>query len=276
MASLFDRFSNRAATMNFKADPTKNEITSFAIDVTSKIDTKLSASVTNFPVEGRGNITDHIQPAPLTLTLSCMISESPSQALITLASSIAGAGVRNLSSNKITQEFSGAIAAAGTAAVASQIGKKAPAFTGKAYNKVDFAPLLTNRKAYDPNFPKRAMVGLTKMFQQGTIFDLHTFFTSDIYSDMVMTSLTFSQTPKEGESLFFTMTCKQVDVTESVSVLQGKETTAANPAGGSASQNVDKGTSTKGEGDSGSKSFLKKIGDSVTPVVKGYYNAIFG
>jgi hypothetical protein len=232
MASIFDQFSDRSASMEFK-DRDGNK-TSFPIDTTESISTGLAAEVTSFPVEGRGNITDHIQPAPLTLNLQCVISESPSSQILALAGAATSAALSELSTGKITNQFAQAAGAAAVAGFASTLGKKQQDYQGKdAYNKVNFGPLLANRKTVDPNFPKRAMVGLIKMFQYGAIFNFHTFFTKDIYTDMVMTSLSFTQTPKEGDSLHFTMSCKQIAVTKAFTEkLEGK---AANPAGGSLS-----------------------------------------
>lgn len=264
MASIFDTFSDRSAIMEF-VDPKdkKGGKTSFPIDTTVSIGTSLSAAVTNFPVEGRGNITDHIQPAPLSLNLQCVISESPSSQIIALAGALTGAVLSEVSTGKITNQFAQAAGAAAVAGFASTLGKKNQDYTGEAYNTVDFAPLLANRKPVDPNFPKRAMVGLIKMFQAGTLFNFHTFFTKDIYTDMVMTSLSFTQTPKEGDSLHFTMSCKQISVTKAFTEkLEGK---ASNPAGGSLSIKSLKGKAQK-----------KVVPDEAAKPSPSLYKKLFG
>jgi len=255
MSSIFEALKDdRAAIMKF-TDGEGNS-SEFAIDVTTSINTALSASVTEFPVEGRGTITDHIQPAPVSLSLQCMISESPSQQLLTLATGLLGAGLKQLTTDKLTGQFAGAVAAASMAVNSSMTGKVKPSYSDDTgFGEVDFGPLLSNRKDLDVDFPKRAMIGLIKMFQAGTIFSLHTFFTQHLYTDMVMTSLSFSQTPKEGESLSFSMSCKQISVTTAFSQVDSLELKASNPAGGSLTPKVDKGKA--------SKKVQEKVGPSV-------------
>ncbi len=238
MASLFDGFETRTAVMSF-IDPISKKETSFTLDVTTNINTKLSAAVTKFPVEGRKNITDHVQPAPLSLSVQCFISESPSNPLRVIAGALLGAAVGQVAPGGMTTTFLQAYAAASVAGAGSGYGKP----TGR-YKEANFAPLLTERDNDEQNFPKRAMLGLTKMFQAGTKFSLHTFFTKDLYKDMVMTSLNFTQTPEVGDSLSFSMNCEQITTTEAFTGEAGADLKAVDPAGGSQADSTTQGKKT--------------------------------
>jgi len=208
----------------------------FAIDVTTSIATNLSAAVTKFPIEGRENITDHVQPAPLTLSLKCMISESPSAGALTLASTLASSIIGSAIPNKLSSGFARALTGAAVTAIASQIGKG----SDDNDNDAGFKDLLTTRSIADTEYPKKAMLGLARMFQAGTLFTLRTFFNSGLYTNMVMTSLSFSQTSKEGDSLSFSMTCEKVKTVKAFSFATNLELKASDPAGGSLAKVKDK------------------------------------
>jgi hypothetical protein len=230
MASLFEGFQTRASVMKF-VDPVTKEDVTFALDVTKSIVTTLSAGVTQFPIEGRKNITDHIQPSPLSLSLECMISESPSQQLYTLVAALVSASIGQVVPAGLSATFA---KSAGTVLATK-------ASLGGSEQSGSIKSLLMNREEYDSEFPKKAMQGLISMFQAGAIFSLHTFFTKSLYTDMVMTSLSFNQTPKEGDSLAFSMSCTQVKTTTAFSEATNLELKAVDPVGSSASGVADKG-----------------------------------
>ena len=254
--SIFGGVTNSAAVMKF-TDPITDESVEVPIDVTSAINTSLSASVSKYPIEGGGTVTDHIQPAPLSLQLECFFSESPSQAILTVASALADAALGQIIPAGLTTGFASALS---SAAIFGAAGETLDSF-GKGTrteswelesakkNPGDFVPLLTTRKEQDKDFPKRAMLGLTRMFQAGTMFTLHTFFTKDMYTNMVMTSITFKQTPEIGDSLSFTMNCVQVQTTEAFSTSTTLELKAKDPAGSSLTKKLDKGKTSTVEKD---------------------------
>lgn len=235
MASIFDAFRPKFGAVFVFPEPNlaQNGFEEFPVDVTTAINTSLTASVTQYPVEGRGTITDHVQAQPLSMSIDGFISESPASQLLTGLDSIRSAVIQSANFPGLV----GTVASAATGALVSRAfnSTKAPA------NDASYVKLLTTRDAVDPNFPKRAMIGLIRMFEKGVPFTMRTFFNDSVYTDMIMTSLTFKQTTKEGNSLSFSMSCKKITIT-SVFTDTASEFKMLNPAGQSAS---DKKVNTK-------------------------------
>jgi len=255
MASIFEGFKSKASTIMFK-DSGGTQVT-FALDATEAINTSLSASLTVFPIEDRNNITDHIQPNPLVLNLDCFISESPSQQILSIASGLLNAAIGTVVPAGISRTFASAIVKASTFAAASMVGKNDGKDTLKS--------LLMDRSEHDPDYPKRAMQGLIKMFQAGTTFTLHTFFTKTIYTNMAMTSLTFDQNSSGGDSLTFSMTCEQVKTTSAFSQDTKLELKAVDPASSSLSKTDSKGKVTPTEAATPANSILYNGGGFLIP-----------
>ena len=234
MANFVEESLKGRPTVITFIDPLTEEEESFPLDVSMKINTSLKAKVTSFPVEGStANVTDHVQATPLRLSLTGMISQSPTQLLLTAASSILQ---KQLS---VSGQFSGLSKTFATAALAAGV-SRAASLGGSASNKdASFAKLLTVRGETDPEFPKKAMQGMIKMFKQGVPFTLRTFFQEEIYINMVMDSLTFPQDSTSGDSLMFTMSCTKIEVVRSS--IAPSELRASDPAGSSAAENDEKG-----------------------------------
>lgn len=253
MASIFDAFRPKFGAVFVFPEPNlaSGGFEEFAVDVTTAINTTMTASVTQFPVEGRETITDHVQAQPLTMSIDGFISESPSGQLLTALNSIRSAVIQSANLPGLV----GTVASAATGALVSKAfnSTEAPA-TDASYVK-----LLTTRDAVDPNFPKRAMIGLIRMFEKGVPFTMRTFFNDSVYKDMIMTSLTFKQTTKEGNSLSFSMSCKKITIT-SVFTDKASEFKMLNPAGQSASEKKVNTKATKKKNKSGLFKLLKSVG----------------
>ena len=117
MASLFDGYGSalrsNPVTIVF-GDSLTGSGKEFALDVVTAIKTNMSASITKFPIEEGGNISDHVQRQPLSISLTGLISESPSARLLTVASSLAGFAA---SSSGQFQGLSSTFAAGAAAAI---------------------------------------------------------------------------------------------------------------------------------------------------------------
>lgn len=222
-------------------DPLSEEITEFQIDVTKSMNTSVSAAITQFPVEGRDNINDHFQPVPITVALEGFIYISPSQKTLTVAS--------NLIANAAGKQFQGLSSTFASAAASAAVSGAVQLFGGNVglespgYNK-----LLGKRGEVDPNFPKKAMLGLLRVFERGIPFTIRSYFDVKVYTDMVMTSLSFPQDASVGESLNFSMTAKKIKTVESFTKTTA-EIKAKDPANSSAAPKKDNGkVSTKDQG----------------------------
>ena len=230
MVAPFKNILSRATQFTY-IDPVTRKERSFLIDSTITLQTNLSAKVTSFPVEGGGNITDHVQASPLTLQINGVISESPSQQLLTIASSLVTSSFQKASTfNGLSATFTSAFLASAASRVAR----------GKLPKDTDFSSLLTERRESDPEYPKRAMLGLTRAFERGTTFSIRTYFSDDIYKNMVITSLKFTQNSKIGDSLSFTMNMVKIVKVASFAQTKG-EIQIADPTNASATAEGDQG-----------------------------------
>lgn len=202
MASLLDLYgllSVPTITMIFE-DPITGMDKEFAIDCVPSLTTSMAAAVTSYPVEGKGTISDHVQPQPLSLSIQGFITQSPSSTVLAAAKAIISHNVDEKHRGiGLTATFAAAAMAA--SAMANKMG------TG---SDTDFLPWLTERQPIHPDFPKNAMFGLVKMFEKGVPFRIRSFFSDSIYDNMVATSLSFPQTAKDGDSLKFSMVCQKV------------------------------------------------------------------
>lgn len=232
MASLFDGYSDRATVLIF-TDPVSGDITEVPLDCSLNIGTSMSGSLTSFPVEERSNINDHFQPNPLTLSITGFISESPSQKLLTLATSLATGALLS------TGQFQGLSAAFATALLAS-LASSATKSKSEFDETATFKKLLASRSETDPEYPKRAMLGLEKLFRSGEPFDVRTYFSDQIYKNMVVTSLSFTQDANSGDSLNFSITASKLTTVQSFTPIE-TEISMADPAGTSAAESTDKG-----------------------------------
>ena len=246
MAGFFDGFQSRATVLVYP-DPLTKGVKLIPLDASLSISTNMTASVTQFPIENAGTITDHVQPKPLTVNVSAVFSESPSQKLLTIAQSLAsGVADRAGQFQGLSSTF---VSAASALAVSAPF---------RNYSKFDkeagFLRLLGERKEVDPDYPKRAMLGLQKAFDAGKVFDLRTYFSDVIYKNMVMTSLSFSQTVSLGDSLSFTFTAQKVTTVDSF-VRKKSEVEMKDPANSSATEKVNKGKAQTKEEPTGSMLF---------------------
>jgi hypothetical protein len=230
----------------------------FLIDASISINTSIKAKVTSYPVEDGNFISDHVQPEPLMLSIDGIISQSPSSFFLSVVNATAGFIAGQASSlTGLSSAFASAAVASGLAAAATQ--GNTDLDTG-----ASFVKLLLDRGVADNEFPKKAMLGLVRMFNDGSPFKVRTFFSDVIYTNMVATSITFPQDAKIGDSLKFKLTCVKVNIVTSKVDIGGKgELEASDPAGSSATPNKDKG------GIDGSAAKIAPSGES-------FLNSLFG
>jgi hypothetical protein len=108
------------------------------------------------------------------------------------------------------------------------------------------------------------MLGLTRAFERGTLFSIRTYFSDDLYKNMVITSLKFTQSSKTGDSLSFTMGMRKITTVASFAVKKG-ELKIADPASWSATEVGDQGK-TAGEGVKPNTSLFNVIDSNLTDV----------
>jgi hypothetical protein len=78
------------------------------------------------------------------------------------------------------------------------------------YSGPNFLKLLGERANNDPEYPKKVMDGLVQALELGTVFTIKTYMSKTLYTNMVMTNLSYDHEPTTGKSLSFTMTARQV------------------------------------------------------------------
>ncbi len=260
MASLFEGFQSRHTVFSFEDDlETSSTGSEFAIDVTESFVTNLKGSLSSFPIEGGGNISDHFQAAPLRVNLKGLITVSPSQQLLTLASSLLNGAIENN-----TQRFKGlssTFVSAALTAGAAQVLKNSQ----KDYKKDNANTLLTNRTEVDPDFPKRAMLGLIKLFEAGTPFTIRSYFETSVYTNMVITALSFTHNSSVGDSLSFNMSAQKINIVKRSQISASSELKMADPISSSAAEIDAKGKTTKEAG-----SLLSQGFDKGSDLLKGF------
>lgn len=192
---------------------TRTSIDSFVIDVTEFIDTTLSAQVTRWPIEPDSKnpnlppvITDNIALDPLSFSLTGFISNAPVDDNLQFVKSIAQGVLAGLG---------GAIAQntkiGGASLIGTGLGAGVGALAGGAL--AQFKRNGVGEEAY----PKFAMKTLIDMYKAKKPFTIQTYFypevgESNIYSNMVITSLNFPQNVQTGDGLAFTMQCEQIQI----------------------------------------------------------------
>jgi len=246
VAALKNKLS-RATVFSF-TDPVTRDEKEFPVDATISLQTNLGANISKYPVEGGGTITDHFQANPTVLQITGFISESPSQQLLTIASSLlTGAALSTGQFQGLSATFASAFTSAFASAVAGD--DETPDL-----KKANFTQLLTVRNENDPEFPKRAMLGLTRAFEKGTLFKIRTYFSDLLYKDMVINSLSFEQNEQTGDSLRFNMTLQKIVTVKAFKQKKG-ESQIADPANASATEAADQGGKTGKEEEEGSLAF---------------------
>lgn len=235
----------------------KGEEKEFLIDASISINTSIKAKVTSYPVEDRKFISDHVQPEPLMLSIDGIISQSPSSFFLSIVNAAAGFITGQVSS------LTGLSSAFASAAIASGIAAAATQGNTDIDTDASFVKLLLDRGVVDNEFPKKAMLGLVKMFNEGTPFKVRTFFSDVIYTNMVGVSITFPQDAKVGDSLRFKLECVKVTIVTTNIDIGGKgELDASDPTGSSAAPNKDKGA-------------ISGKAASVAPANQGFISGLF-
>jgi hypothetical protein len=246
---ILNLFQTDETVISYVDEFTKFE-TEFTLDVCTAIDTTVTAKVTDFPVEGGGNITDHVQAGPRMLTLTGLISISPSNPLLVLTQALAAGAASQLAGGGLGGTFAAAAGAAAVSGLASQL------------NNGNISSLLAIRNVVDPDYPKRAMKGLIFMLEAGQRFTVRTYMSADLYTDMVFTSCSFKNDAKRGDSLPFVLNCKQVKTVSAFGALPIEVNMKA-PAGSSAATAVSGGAkagkATTGASQTKGKTFLIKL-----------------
>lgn len=188
---LFGRKTEPTTLGGLKVD---DKTLNLVIDATISLDTSRSAEVTRNPVENGSEITDHVRLEPLTLSIEGFISDAPLDQISAILGGVTGGLVAGAASST-------AIGGAGL------IGTGLGAFVG---DQLGGALGELVRDTNDKNYPKKAFDQLLKAQEARQPFLIKTFFSKEIYTNMIITSLSFPQTVVDGGGIRFNMTCEQI------------------------------------------------------------------
>lgn len=233
-------------------------IDSIVVDVTELLTTDFAAEVTQWPVERSGDITDHIKLNPLGLSITGFISNAPTGDLASTVQSIATGALAGLGAQIGRNSKIGASKLIGTglgAAVGAQAGGA-------------LASLI--RGTGDESYPQKAMKSLIASFEARKPFTIQTYFFSqktknNIYTNMVITGLSFPQSVETGDGLPFQLTCQQISIIDLVLVPVSGEFIKGLGAANSAPAKADlgrQGTTTPAEKTEGRSSLLLQSVDA--------------
>jgi len=158
----------------------------------------------------------------LRLDISGVISESPSNFALTLLSNFANFATYYVASSRVKGSVETGLAAIAAGAVGTVPYLLASKKMGRFTKAADYIDVLTSRPVQessdgiqavspDKNYPKRAMKALILMLRAAEPFTVRTHFSEALYTDMIMTSVSFPQESAVGESLAFNMSCNKVE-----------------------------------------------------------------
>lgn len=193
------------ASFVFGREAFRTKISEIVVDCTLQIVTDLTAQVSKNPVQKGSNISDHVQLEPLVLKIEGLISESPIGNIQDEIASVLG-GVAGGVLGKVGQATKVGGAGLGGTGLGAAIGSKMGGYlTG-------YSPDRT-----DGTFPQKAMGQLIDAYESRTPFLIRTFFWTGsearkLYDSMVITALSFPQSPAEGRSLKFSLTAEKVKI----------------------------------------------------------------
>lgn len=176
------------------------------VDVTESVVTTQDATVTDNPVERGSDIADHVRTGHLSITIAGYISSTPTDEMRDLLSSI-GAGV----ASGIGSALGAQSKIKGASTLGAGLGAVAGSMLGGGLG------LFGRDGADDQTYAQKAMIKLLAAQRSQKPFTIQTFFfpskgPENIYSDMVITQLSFPQTPAEGDGLKFTLTARRIEV----------------------------------------------------------------
>lgn len=215
------------ASFIFGREKFRTQLDSLVVDVTEILDTSLSASISDNPIEAKKNssVTDHIVIDPLKLSISGYITESPSNDLLNNLESIAGGVTGGLLGQLGANSKIGGAGLIGTG-LGAALGSRIPgALAGFQGERAEF-------------YARAVMKDLMRIMREKKPFIIKTFFfptddqENNIYTNMVIESLNFPQTFREGRGLRFSLTARQLKLvsleTEAVSAEFVKDEQPAN------------------------------------------------
>ena len=170
------------------------------MDATINIVTEQTTIITENPVEEGSDITDHARVLPLQLSLDCFISNAPTDALKSVLQGLTGGLTGKLLGDTVNV---GGASLVGTGLGAVIGGSLASKLGG------------LERNGDDSEYPKKAFQALIEEQRSRVPFTIETFFTAELYTNMLIESLSVPQESADGDGLRFSMSCKQVKIVQS-------------------------------------------------------------
>lgn len=181
---------------------------SIIVDVTEVLTTDLEAEVTKWPVERSQDISDHIKLGPVRIQIQGFISNAPLGGIAGVAQSVA-AGVLSGFGAQLAQNTR----IGGTSLVGTGLGTAVGARLGGALGNY--------LRGQDPDvsYPQKAMKALIDCYKDRKPFTIRTYFypnenESNIYTNMVITALSFPQSVQTGDGLPFTLSAERIELVD--------------------------------------------------------------
>lgn len=215
-----------------------------SLDAAQNITHSSTAQVSKNPIESGSEVVDNIRLDNRTLQIEGLISSTP----ITLLGSVIGAFQAGAA--EFLGEFAG-----GFGAVAGSVGAGIGASNllsggqGSAEDACGKSPtgslngIIESRDSTDVLFPEKAFRYLQQLRDRRVPFTVRT--SLQCYPNMVITALTVPQNAEVGKSLRFQMTCEQIQIVNTQTVIIPERIVKRSGAAGD--QNLGKQTGTEVE-----------------------------
>ena len=197
------------ANFIFGKESARTQLGSLVIDATPSIVTSRNATVTEAPVENGADVSDHARVGPLSLSLDCFISESPTDEMQSFLASVGNSALSGLGSQ---------LGAATKIGGASLIGTGLGAVVGSRVGSKLAAEWFAEGAARDENYPRLAFETLLDIQASFQPFTVQTFFFKNqkdsIYKNMIITGITLTQEARDGKSIRFQVQLRDIRIAE--------------------------------------------------------------
>jgi len=200
------------------------------LDAAASITHNSNSTVTKNPIEDGSEVTDNIRLQNRTLQIEGVISGTP----ITLLGSAIGAFQGAVAGflGEFAGGFGAAAGAVGAGAAASNLLSSGESSAEDSCSKSPTGSLngvIQDRDPLDALFPEKAFRYLQQLRDRRIPFTVRT--SLQCYPNMVITSLVVPQNADVGANLRFQMTCEQVQIVRTQSVVIPERVTATGNAG---------------------------------------------
>lgn len=225
------------------APQTRTVIGVLTLDAAANITHNSTSQVSKNPIESGSDIVDNIRLDNRTLQIEGIISSTP----ITLLGSVIGAFQGTVAGflNEFAGGFGALAGAVGAGKLASNLLSSGNSTAEDACSKSPTGSLngvIQSRDPLDVLFPEKAFRYLQQLRDRRVPFTVRT--KLQCYPNMVITALTVPQDASIGDSLRFQITCEQINIVNTQSVVIPERVTRTGNAG---KQNLGKQVATEKE-----------------------------